>query len=358
MNHTHNAKCILTVFSLKPSFNLLLADHSSNFSSNHFPNLSSLTQPQFYDLTRHLTQTLNQPLFLHESNSTIAWDLFPPVQAFEYFSYPPCIKAAIEDCRAEVVGGIVTGLEIWELAVIPYLINNCETWACMHQKTLDILDSLQNQFLRSLLATPRGTPTPALMWETGTSTMGNRIMKRKLIFVHHLFNLPETSLANQCAIMQEEMSLPGLISEIKEVLAELDLPNMKSLSKLQWKNLVNKKILKKNKDDLVNMAKNYKKIDSEEMAAEKFERKSYMTDLRMDQARMNFKIKTNIKLNFKNDPKSVKALWKCPECSHLDSQEHVLWCEGYTDLRMSKDLSRDKELTTYYQQVMNMRERK
>ena len=122
------------------------------------------------------------------------------------------IKAVIEDCRAEVVGGIVTGLEIWELAVIPYLINNCETWACMPQKTLDILDSLQNQFLRSLLATPRGTPTPALMWETGTSTMGNRILKRKLIFVHHLFNLPETSLANQCARMQEEMALPGLIS--------------------------------------------------------------------------------------------------------------------------------------------------
>ena len=90
---------------------------------------------------------------------------------------------------------------------------------------------------------------------------------------------------------------------------------------------------------MVNIAKNAKKIDSEEMAAEKFERKSYITDLRMDQARMNFRIKTkmvkNIKLNFQNDPKSVKALWKCPECSHLDSQEHVLWCEGYSDLRMS-----------------------
>jgi hypothetical protein len=171
-------------------------------------------------------------------------------------------------------------------------------------------------------------PTLALMWETGTSTMGNRILKRKLIFVHHLFNLPERSLANHCAIMQEEMSLPGRIIEIKEVLAELDLPNMKSVSKPQWKNLVNKMILKKNKDDLVNIAKNCKKIDSEEMAAEEFERKSYMTDLRMDQARMKFRIKTkmvkNIKLNFTNGPKSVKSLWKCPECSHLDSQEHVL----------------------------------
>ena len=39
-------------------------------------------------------------------------------------------------------------------------------------------------------------------------------------------------------------------------------------------------------------------------------------------------------------------------------RKHVLWCEEYTDLRSNKDLSRDKDLTTYYQQVMKMREKK
>ena len=86
------------------------------------------------------------------------------------------IKAVIEDCRAEVVGGITAGLEIWELAVIPYLINNCDTWAYMPKQALDILDSLQNQFLINLLATPRGSPTPVLLWETGTSTMENGLL--------------------------------------------------------------------------------------------------------------------------------------------------------------------------------------
>ena len=37
------------------------------------------------------------------------------------------IKALIEDCRAEVVGGIIAGLEIWEVTVIPYLMNNSDT---------------------------------------------------------------------------------------------------------------------------------------------------------------------------------------------------------------------------------------
>ena len=108
----------------------------------------------------------------------------------------------------------------------------------------------------------------------------------------------------------------------------------------------------------MNIAKTYKKNQSEEMASEEFERKSYMKDLRMNQARMKFRINTKmfnyVKLNFKNDPQECES----PECSYLDSQEHVLWCEEYTDLRTNKDLSRDTDLTTYYQQVMKMREKK
>ena len=35
-------------------------------------------------------------------------------------------KAVVEDCRANVVGGIVSGLDIWELAILPYLLNNID----------------------------------------------------------------------------------------------------------------------------------------------------------------------------------------------------------------------------------------
>ena len=37
-------------------------------------------------------------------------------------------KAVIEDYRSQIVGGITSGLEIWEMAIIPYLTNNSETW--------------------------------------------------------------------------------------------------------------------------------------------------------------------------------------------------------------------------------------
>ena len=48
-------------------------------------------------------------------------------------------------------------------AVIPYLLNNSETWNDLPPKALEMLDDLQNQFLVNLLATTRTCPTPSLM---------------------------------------------------------------------------------------------------------------------------------------------------------------------------------------------------
>ena len=107
--------------------------------------------------------------------------------------------------------------------------------------------------------------------------------------------------------LQDEFSLPGLITEIKNILSKLDMPDMKKTSKMLWKNLVIKKMKEKNKTYLVKQSERYKKINSDEMEKENFERKPYLTNLRMDQARTKFKMKTkmlkNVKMNYKNDPK-------------------------------------------------------
>ena len=44
-------------------------------------------------------------------------------------------KAVIEDCRANAIGGLVVGIKIWGLAIIPQLLNNSETWTNIENKT-------------------------------------------------------------------------------------------------------------------------------------------------------------------------------------------------------------------------------
>ena len=106
---------------------------------------------------------------------------------------------------------------------------------------------------------------------------------------------------------------------------------------------------------------NYKKLDISEMRTESFEMKAYFSELNMHEARTKFAIRTKmvktVKLNYKNDPKHKMSLWKCDDCSSIDSQEHILWCPAYSQFRIDKDLDEDKDLTRYFQQVLNFREK-
>ena len=85
-------------------------------------------------------------------------------------------KAVIEDCRANSVGGLLVGIEIWELAILPQLLNNSETWTNVDKKTLEILENLQLTFYRNMFA------SPSLLWETRGMLMEVRIDKKKLLF--------------------------------------------------------------------------------------------------------------------------------------------------------------------------------
>ena len=155
-----------------------------------------------------------------------------------------------------MVGGITAGLKIWELAILPYLLNNNETWAEMSKATLEVLGKNQQMFNRIILATPRTCPIPALLWETGGLLMEHRITKKKLTFYHHLINLPSNTLAREVTDIQETMAYPGLVTGYQNLIEKYELPDIRKFSKLQWKRLVKREIRNQNKLDLLGRIKN------------------------------------------------------------------------------------------------------
>jgi hypothetical protein len=72
------------------------------------------------------------------------------------------IRAIVEDCRSNTIGGIKVGLDIWESAYIPSLLNNSSTWMELDEHTLNKLEEMQNSLYRSLLNVPHTTPKAAL----------------------------------------------------------------------------------------------------------------------------------------------------------------------------------------------------
>ena len=58
------------------------------------------------------------------------------------------IKTVIQDYRSEHIGGLLAGVNIWELAVIPMLLNNSSTWNDVQSETMNKLKDIQNTLLR------------------------------------------------------------------------------------------------------------------------------------------------------------------------------------------------------------------
>ena len=160
--------------------------------------------------------------------------------------------------------------------------------------------------------------------------MSNLILLQKLLFLHHLATLPETSLAREVYDLQNQLNLPGLVSECQEFLRDHEFVAIYKYSKFQWKRTIKKIILEKNKDDLIKMSQKYKKIDfySE-------------TDLTTRHHFLNFLnepacfIKFGQKWfhypdDFPNDKNFTSNLWLCVGCKVcLDTQTHVTLCKSY-----------------------------
>ena len=97
------------------------------------------------------------------------------------------------------------------------------------------------------------------------------------------------------------------------------------------------------------------------MKTENFEIKAYFKEMNLSDARINFKLRTHmfdVKFNYKNDKKFASELWRCDSCqTSIESQNHVLWCPAYQELREGKNINNDKDLINYMQKVITIREK-
>ena len=131
-----------------------------------------------------------------------------------------------------------------------------------------------------------------------------RIIKRKLLFFHHLENLPSDSLVKEIFEVQKSLDLPGLVKECLDIMNKAGINDVESYSKNQWKNTVDKLCKQMNEDDLLDQIRKYKKLDFDELKQERCELKNYMASLNLHSARLRFKIRANmtptIQMNFKS----------------------------------------------------------
>ena len=261
----------------------------------------------------------------------------------------------------KVVGGLTAGLDIWELAYLPSLLNNSESWIDIEDTTIKKLDILQISMYKTILNCPGSTLHAAMLWELGGIKMKFRIMEKKLNFLHHILNLNKSSLASQILFIQQNLKLPGLLSECQNFITELKLTNILEvkIKRNKWKNEVKNKILKANENELKDEIIKSKKLRESGILSEGFGIKKYIREMTLYESRTLFKHRCKatqyVKMNFRNDKNFAKKLWKCDHCQNIDTESHLLWCQYYKKLREDKDLNQNKDLCKYLSDILALR---
>ena len=277
------------------------------------------------------------------------------------------IRSVVDDARAEAVGRLSVGFTIWETAVIPALLHASEVWINLSKKSLKLLDKVQLKYLRLVTGVGTGCPKPVLFYHTGTLSMFHRILKRKIMFLHHVANLPLGCLARSVYDKQCLLNL-GLVREMAPFLQEFGIENIQSYSKYQFQKLIKTKIWNRNKLQLLDQSRKYKKISPEILSQEEFGVHKYFRTLTVSQSRLRFRLHARmtprVAMCFKSDRRFMEMGYQCLGCREAgepvsqetrDTEEHIARCIYYADLREDLDLDSDVGLVTYFQRVISKR---
>ena len=204
------------------------------------------------------------------------------------------VSAILNDFRVDSIGGLRAGLEIFELAIIPSLLNNADTWTKIDFETENKLEKLQNLMFRNLFAVPVSTPKHILRFELGNLNMKEKVHMKKLFFLHHLKYLDKTSLGGEFFDMQARFRFPGLINECRGLIKMYKIPDIidhgHDFSKQAWKKIVKESILKKSESIIKDEIRKYSKLKDIDLNQEGLQLKEYIKNMTLRNTRTMFRI--------------------------------------------------------------------
>ena len=94
------------------------------------------------------------------------------------------------------------------------------------------LNETNSLFLANLMGvSKRGCPEASLYVETSSLLISNQILLSQLLFLHHIANLPETSLAKEAYIVVKNRGYPGLYRVCERYLIEGKMTDIQNHSK-------------------------------------------------------------------------------------------------------------------------------
>ena len=204
------------------------------------------------------------------------------------------IKSIMEDYRAEVVGGALCGIELWQLCALPSLLSSCSTWFEISPEAVELAEQIQLDFLWTLFKVLKSCARASLRSESGVLAIKYQIFKEKLMLLFHIRHLDETALANRIYLQQLKYGWAGPVKEGKEICQELGIPDVTVVqaTKQEFKVMVKEACRLKDEKELKENIVQKEKIQL--LKEEDCKRKYYIEKMTLSEARILFQHRTNM----------------------------------------------------------------
>ena len=156
---------------------------------------------------------------------------------------------------SDIMRGIETKviLDLYEKCALSSFLCNCESWILSKAEEKQI-DTIGIQAVKTLFNLPTKTPSIAIIYYLGLLYTTQSIDQRKFMYLHKVLNRESTNWT-QKMLHHLHSQNKGWAKSISEKLQEYDLEpdwiKIKSLTKKQWKDLVERAICEKNKQKLI-----------------------------------------------------------------------------------------------------------
>ena len=273
-----------------------------------------------------------------------------------------CLEIAqiVNDWRSKVVGGMETAILLWEACCIPSLLSGAGTWTEITTTTEKKLSKLQCWYFKLVLQVSQGAPSASLLWDLAALDMSLRVYKEKILFVLHLRNLENTTLAGQVFEEQKENNWPGLSEETRLICEKLHIEdcNITQKCKSKYVKMVNFALHQKNEENLRVLAKG----KCERFISEEYGRKEYISKKNIFEVRNQYKSRFGLLSfagNYQHDARFAKSNWLCHCEESREDESHLRsgLCKVYGDIaERFSDLTEDESLVQFFAAVLTRRD--
>ena len=248
-----------------------------------------------------------------------------------------------------------------ETMLLNGILTNLEVWHPVTDTQLEILEKVDQNYLKKILKSHSKTPKEALYLETGLLPIRYVAMRRRLMYLHNILIKPENELIKKVYQAQETLPSKGdWFHQVMEDKNKLGLNisdfQISKMSKDQFKKLVVEAVRNYALNCLNQTATKNENSKCRKLVKKELIKENYFIDNRISKSECEllFALRTRmipgIKCNFSSQYANNLDCELCPASGsvYLDTQEHLLSC---AKLSIHVDIPDDLEYEDIYKNV-------